>query len=272
MQGIGNDYVYINCFEESVLNAGELSKKLSDRHFGIGSDGLILICPSEIADFKMKMFNSDGSESEMCGNGIRCVGKYVYEKNMTKKTSVSIETLGGVKYLELEVRDGKVDFVTVDMGEPKIKPEEIPVAAGGGAFIDETVSVDGRNFNITCVSMGNPHAVIFVDDLSKFDLYAWGPKIENHKIFPKRTNVEFAQIVDRETIKMSVWERGAGETLACGTGACAVLVAAVLNKKCENNAKIVLKGGELYIRWDKANNRVFMKGPAEFVFEGAIQI
>ena len=272
MQGLGNDYVYVNCFEEKVENPSELAVKVSDRHFGIGSDGLILIRPSEVADFRMTMFNADGSESEMCGNGIRCVGKYVYDYGLTDKTEVSVETLAGIKYLKFIIKDGKVDMVTVNMGEPILKPELVPVVGEGDAVIDSPIEVDGKEYKMTCVSMGNPHSVVFVDDVDNFPLHEVGPLFEHHKAFPRRVNAEFCQVVDRTHAKMRVWERGTGETLACGTGTCATAVACILNGKTEDEMTITLLGGDLIIRWDREKNVIYMTGPARVVFDGEIDV
>lgn len=272
MQGLGNDYVYVNCFEEKVENPSELAVKVSDRHFGIGSDGLILIRPSEVADFRMTMFNADGSESEMCGNGIRCVGKYVYDYGLTDKTEVSVETLAGIKYLKFIIKDGKVDMVTVNMGEPILKPELVPVVGEGDAVIDSPIEVDGKEYKMTCVSMGNPHSVVFVDDVDNFPLHEVGPLFEHHKAFPRRVNAEFCQVIDRTHAKMRVWERGTGETLACGTGTCATAVACILNGKTEDEVTITLLGGDLIIRWDREKNVIYMTGPARVVFDGEIDV
>lgn len=272
MQGLGNDYVYVNCFEEKVENPSELAVKVSDRHFGIGSDGLILIRPSEVADFRMTMFNADGSESEMCGNGIRCVGKYVYDYGLTDKTEVSVETLAGIKYLKFLIKDDKVDMVTVNMGEPILKPELVPVVGEGDAVIDSPIEVDGKEYKMTCVSMGNPHSVVFVDDVDNFPLHEVGPLFEHHKAFPRRVNAEFCQVIDRTHAKMRVWERGTGETLACGTGTCATAVACILNGKTEDEVTITLLGGDLIIRWDREKNVIYMTGPARVVFDGEIDV
>lgn len=272
MQGLGNDYVYVNCFEEKIENPSELAVKVSDRHFGIGSDGLILIRPSEVADFRMTMFNADGSESEMCGNGIRCVGKYVYDYGLTDKTEVSVETLAGIKYLKFLIKDGKVDMVTVNMGEPILKPELVPVVGEGDAVIDSPIEVDGKEYKMTCVSMGNPHSVVFVDDVDNFPLHEVGPLFEHHKAFPRRVNAEFCQVIDRTHAKMRVWERGTGETLACGTGTCATAVACILNGKTEDEVTITLLGGDLIIRWDRKKNVIYMTGPARVVFDGEIDV
>ncbi|ABN54295.1 MAG TPA: diaminopimelate epimerase [Hungateiclostridium thermocellum] len=272
MHGLGNDYIYVNCFEETVENPSEVAKKVSDRHFGIGSDGLVLIMPSERADFKMRMFNSDGSEAEMCGNAIRCVGKYVFDRGMTNKNVIRVETLAGIKVLELTVQDGKAKLVKVDMGEPILKPENIPVNSDKEIFRTEPVEIDGKEFKVTCVSMGNPHAVSYVKNVDIFPLEKIGPKMEHHPLFPKRINAEFVEVIDRTTLKMRVWERGAGETLACGTGACAVLVASVLNGVSERKATVKLLGGDLIIEWNENNNHVYMTGPAVKVFEGEVDL
>lgn len=268
MHGCGNDYVYINCFNETVEDPSALAIKVSDRHFGIGSDGLILICPSEIADFRMRMFNADGSEGEMCGNGIRCVAKYVYDHGMTDAGKISIETGAGIKYLDLTVENGKVSLVKVDMGEPILVPAQIPVDFAGDRMVDEPVEVDGKEWNMTCVSMGNPHAVVFVPDTKSLDLEKMGPHFEHHKIFPKRTNTEFVQILSRNEINMRVWERGSGETLACGTGTCASVMACILNGYTEHEVLVHLLGGDLTIHYDEKSNHIFMTGPAVTVFEG----
>jgi len=272
MHGLGNDYIYVNCFEETVENPSEVAKKVSDRHFGIGSDGLVLIMPSERADFKMRMFNSDGSEAEMCGNAIRCVGKYVFDRGMTNKNVIRVETLAGIKVLELTVQDGKAKLVIVDMGEPILKPENIPVNSDKEIFRTEPVEIDGKEFKVTCVSMGNPHAVSYVKNVDIFPLEKIGPKMEHHPLFPKRINAEFVEVIDRTTLKMRVWERGAGETLACGTGACAVLVASVLNGVSERKATVKLLGGDLIIEWNETKNHVYMTGPAVKVFEGEVDL
>ena len=269
MQGLGNDYVYVNCFSEKVPNPSELAVRISDRHFGVGSDGLILICPSDKADFEMVMYNADGSRGEMCGNGIHCVAKYVYDYGLTDKTSISVETLGGIKYLDLTVEDGKVKLVKVDMGRPILVPSEIPVEAEGERVVDEPIETDGKEYRMTCVSMGNPHAVIFVDeDVKKIPLETIGPKFENHKRFPNRINTEFARVLDRKNVEMRVWERGSGETLACGTGACAVAVSCILNGLTEEKVTVKLLGGDLQIEWNREKDTVYMTGPAEVVFDG----
>ena len=269
MQGIGNDYVYVNCLQETIENPSELAKKISDRHYGVGSDGLIMINPSDKADFEMEMYNADGSRGEMCGNGIRCVAKYVYDYGLKDKTSISVETLAGIKYLDLTVEDGKVVLVKVDMGKPMLRPEEVPVVSEKEEVIDEPITVDGQEYRMTCVSMGNPHAVVFIDqDVKEFPLETVGVKFENHERFPKRVNTEFVNVLDRHTAQMRVWERGSGETLACGTGACAVAVACALNGLTEDEVTVKLLGGDLQIKWDREKNTVYMTGPAEVVFDG----
>lgn len=272
MHGLGNDYIYVNCFEEKIDNPGQAARKLSDRHFGIGSDGLVFILPSEKADFRMRMFNSDGSEAEMCGNAIRCVGKFVYDKGLTRKKTITVETLAGIKTLEMTEQDGKIILVRVDMGEPILEPARIPVKSDKDIFVSEKIDVSGQYYNVTCVSMGNPHAVAYVEDVDDFPVDKIGPLMENHHLFPKRINAEFVQVIDRNTLKMRVWERGAGETMACGTGACAVLVASVLNGISERKATVKLLGGDLIIEWDEKTNRVFKTGPATTVFEGVVEI
>ena len=272
MHGIGNDYVYVNCFEESVKNPAEVSKFVSDRHFGIGSDGLILISPSAIADFRMNIYNADGSQAEMCGNGIRCVAKYVYDYGLTDKTDISVETLAGIKYLRLQVENGKVASVEVNMGAPILEPKEIPVAVEESPVVNVPVEVKGKIYHMTCVSMGNPHAIIFMNNVKDLDIEAIGPYFENHTVFPKRTNTEFVEVLDRNTVNMRVWERGSDETLACGTGACATTVACILNDKTENEVTVHLLGGDLKIRWDRDANQVYMTGPATVVFDGEITL
>ena len=269
MQGLGNDYVYVNCFKEKIDNPPELARRISDRHFGVGADGLIMINPSDKADFEMEMYNADGSRGEMCGNGIRCVAKYVYDYGLTDKTHISVETLGGIKYLDLTVEEGKVKTVKVDMGKPELEPLKIPVKASGDKAVDEPILVGGNEYRMTCVSMGNPHAVIFIGcDVREFPLEEIGPKFENHERFPNRVNTEFVRVIDRRTAEMRVWERGSGETLACGTGACAVAVACALNGFTEDEVTVRLLGGDLQIRWDREKDTVFMTGPAEVVFDG----
>ena len=272
MHGIGNDYVYVNCFEESIKNPAEVSKFVSDRHFGIGSDGLILISPSDKADFRMNIYNADGSQAEMCGNGIRCVAKYVYDYGLTDKTEISVETLAGIKYLKLQVENGKVATVEVNMGAPILEPEKIPVAVEESPVINVPVEVKGKTYHMTCVSMGNPHAIVFMDNVKELDIAAIGPYFENHTVFPKRTNTEFVEVLDRNTVNMRVWERGSDETLACGTGACATTVACILNNKTEDEVTVHLLGGDLKIRWDREANQVYMTGPATVVFDGEITL
>lgn len=272
MHGIGNDYIYVNCFKETVIDPGKVAIEVSDRHFGIGGDGLILICPSDKADFRMRMFNADGSEGEMCGNGIRCVGKYVYDKGLTGNIKVSIETLAGIKILEMQTKNGLVEKVKVDMGEPVLKPGLIPVLYEGDRFIARNISTSEGTFSATCISMGNPHAVVYVDSVEAVEIERVGPPMENHSLFPNRINTEFVEVIDEKTLKMRVWERGSGETLACGTGACAVLVASVLNGASLRKATVRLLGGDLEIEWNESDNHVYMTGPAVTVFEGEIKI
>ena len=272
MHGLGNDYVYIDAINQNIENESSLAQFVSNRHFGIGSDGLILICKSEVADFKMRMFNSDGSEAEMCGNGIRCVGKFVYDKGLTNKTTVKIETLAGIKTLILNTKDGKVETAKVDMGEPILEAEKIPVISNENPVKNLILNAEGKNFKFTCVSMGNPHAITVVDNTENFDVEKYGKVLEVDKAFPKKANIEFAQIVDKHNIKMRVWERGAGETLACGTGACATAVACNLNGLTERKVNIELLGGNLEIEWNKEDNHVYMTGPATTVFEGTLEI
>jgi len=272
MQGLGNDYIYVDCTKESFDNISEVAKKVSDRHFGIGSDGLVLILPSAKADFRMRMFNSDGSESEMCGNAIRCVGKYVYDNKLTDKDKITIETLAGIKVLELKIENREVVLARVDMGEPILTPKNIPVEGNKERFISEPIEIDGKIYNVTAVSMGNPHAITYVDDVESFPLFQVGPKMETNQLFPRKVNAEFVQVVNRSTLKMRVWERGAGETLACGTGASAVLVASVLNGISERAATIKLLGGDLFIEWSEKDNHVYMTGPAVKVFDGEIDL
>ena len=270
MQGLGNDYVYVDCTRQELPDPEKTARIVSDRHFGIGSDGLILICPSDKADFEMRMYNADGSRGEMCGNGIRCVAKYVYDYGLTDQTSISVETLGGIKYLDLTVEHGKVSLVKVDMGTPILESSRIPVAASGTRVVDEPLEVEGKVYHMTCVSMGNPHAVIFMDDVAGLDLEKIGPSFENHERFPNRVNTEFVKVLDQNTVEMRVWERGSGETLACGTGACAVAVASILNGYTEDQVTVRLLGGDLEIFWDRAADKVYMTGPAKVVFDGEI--
>lgn len=272
MQGLGNDYVYVNCFKEQVPNPSEVAVKVSNRNFGVGSDGLILICPSKVADCEMVMYNADGSRGEMCGNGVRCVGKYMYDYGLTDKTSISVETLGGIKYLDLTVEDGKVTQIRVDMGSPRLLPQEIPMIADGERVVAEPINVDGTTYSITAVSMGNPHGVVYVEDVQALELEKIGPKFECHERFPNRVNTEFCKVLDRHTVQMRVWERGSGETMACGTGACAVAVACILNGYTDDKVTVQLLGGDLYIEWDRELDKVYMTGPAEVSFEGEIDI
>lgn len=273
MQGTGNDYVYLNCFEEKIPeDPAELAVRLSDRHFGIGSDGLILIEPSETADCRMDMYNADGSRGKMCGNGIRCVGKFVYERGIAKKDILTVETLSGIKTLALEMENGIVRQVGVNMGRPILLPEEIPAKFSGKLAVNVPLTVDGRIWNVTCVSMGNPHCIVFVEDTEKIPVAEVGPKFETHPAFPQRVNAEFVQVLSRNEAKMRVWERGSGETLACGTGTCASAVACILNGKTERSVLFHLLGGDLFIRWDEASGSVFMKGPAEVSFDGTIEL
>ncbi len=270
MQGCGNDYVYINCFEEKVEDAPALARKVSDRHFGIGADGLVLIKPSSRDDFTMEMYNADGSQGKMCGNAIRCVGKYVFDHRMTKKRELAVETLAGTKYLSLNVSGDKVSEVTVLMGVPVFEPEKIPVVAEGKSVVDMPVTVDGRKYRITAVSMGNPHAVIFVEDTKNFPIEKIGSLFERHEMFPERVNTEFVKVLDRENISMRVWERGSGETWACGTGACASAVASVINGYTDGKVTVHMLGGNLHIRYDGEGGQVYMTGPAVEVFRGEL--
>lgn len=283
MHGCGNDYIYINGAREKIEQEkkGELVRKLSDRHFGIGGDGVIFIHPitdemqktlEQQVDFEMEMFNADGTRAEMCGNGIRCVAKYVYDKGLTDKTSISIISCGKVKHLELTAKDGKTRSVKVNMGAPVLRSSDIPVISGKEECINEEIAVNGETYKMTCVSMGNPHAVIFMEEIANLDLEKIGPLFENHKCFPNRTNTEFVKILDRNTVEMRVWERGTGETLACGTGACAVVTACILNGLTAQEVTVKLLGGELKIRWDRENNQIFMTGPAETVFDGEMTV
>ena len=286
MHGCKNDYLYIDCTKNELINPAKVSVKLSDRHTGIGSDGIILICPSSVADFRMRIFNADGSEAEMCGNGIRCVGKYVYDFGLTDKDEVRIETgvrteeeestaeipKNRIKILKLKIEEGKVVSATVDMGKPILTPSEIPVISDKDKFINEAVNVDGKDWYLTCISMGNPHAVTFVDDTRSLNLPEIGPKFEFNKIFPNRTNTEFIKVISRNEIEMRVWERGSGETLACGTGACASAYAAMLNGLADDEVRVHLLGGDLIIKYDQNTDHIFMTGPCETVFSGSITI
>jgi diaminopimelate epimerase len=273
MHGTGNDYVYVNLFEESIQKPEELAVKISDRHFGIGSDGLICIAPSEVADCRMIMYNADGSEGAMCGNGIRCVAKYVYDHGIAPKQELSIETKSGIKSLKLTVENGKTVFVEVNMGKAVLKPSEIPVNAEGEDFIARAIGVAGKEYVVTCVSMGNPHCVVFTEHIDDLNLEEIGPLFEHNPLFPDRINTEFVEVIDRHRLKMRVWERGSGETISCGTGTCATTVAAVLNGYCDRDEEIEIniRGGVLYDTY-KENGEVLMKGPATEVFCGEIEI
>lgn len=273
MQGIGNDYVYVNCFEETVADPERVSEIISDRHFGIGADGLVLIMPSDKADFRMRMFNADGSEGNMCGNATRCIGKFVYDNHLTDKTNITLETRSGIKKLTLYPENGKVKTVLVDMGKAVLKPADIPMNVSGDTFINKPITVDGKEVFITAVSMGNPHAVTYVDDVDSLELEKIGPSFENHPLFPERVNSEFIKILDESTMQMRVWERGSGETWACGTGACAATAASVLNGYFPHDKEITVKlrGGDLFITY-KSDGTVLMRGPAETVFTGEIDV
>ncbi len=273
MHGTGNDYVYVNLFEEKVEDLNAASIKVSDRHFGIGSDGLICVAPSEVADCRMLMFNADGSEGAMCGNGIRCVAKYAYDHGIVDKEQITVETKSGIKQLDLTVENGKVVYVKVNMGQAILKPADIPVKAEGEDFIARTIEVDGKEYTVTCVSMGNPHCVIFTTGIDELDLEKIGPYFEKHELFPDRINTEFVEVIDRHTLKMRVWERGSGETISCGTGTCATVVAAVLNGHCDRGeeVEVQIRGGSLYDTYLE-NGEVLMKGPATEVFQGEIEL
>ncbi len=268
MHGIGNDYIFVNCFEEVVSDPERLALVMSQSHFGVGADGLVLIESSETADFGMRMFNSDGSEAEMCGNAARCIGKYVYERGMTQKTDLTLHTKAGIRQLALTVEKGKVTRVKVDMGSPELNPRNIPVDLPGEIVLRHRLSILGQNWYITCVNMGNPHCVVFVKDPETIDVHTLGPIFENHALFPRRTNVEFVRVIRRDVLQMRVWERGAGETLACGTGAAAALVAAVLGGLSDRTVQMKLIGGNLELSWDAEDNHVYQSGPAEYVFDG----
>ncbi len=273
MHGTGNDYVYVDLFQQKLENQAEVAKVVSDRHFGIGADGLICIAPSETADCRMIMYNADGSEGAMCGNGIRCVAKYVYDHGIVRKDHMSVETKSGIKQLELTVEDGKAVYVKVNMGEAVLKPSEIPVQAEGEDFIARQIEAGGKNYTVTCVSMGNPHCVVFTEGIDGMDLEKTGPLFENNPLFPDRINTEFVEVLDDHTLKMRVWERGSGETISCGTGTCAAAVAAVLNGHCPRGEEIEvrIRGGALYDTYLE-NGEVLMKGPATEVFQGEIEI
>ena len=271
MHGLGNDYLYIDCFQENISQPEKIARVLCDRHFGVGGDGIILIAPSEIADFKMIMYNADGSQGEMCGNGIRCVGKYVYDKGLTNQKKITIETLAGIKYLEFTVENQRVSSIKVSMGNPILEPEKIPVQGYDSPVINQEIQVDGKTYHMTCVSMGNPHCVIFTDEpVEQLPLEIIGPKLEHHKIFPKGVNVEFVNIINENELKMRVWERGTGETMACGTGACAVAAAGVLNHYSKEQVTIHLSGGDLEIFWDRENQQLYMTGTATEVYQGQV--
>ena len=274
MQGIGNDYIYVDCItkDQHVKDPSALSVRLSDRHFGVGSDGIIFIEPSASADCKMDMYNADGSRGMMCGNGIRCVGKYAYDHGIVKKDVLTVETLSGIKALRLAVKDGKVSTVEVNMGKPILEPEKIPAKFPGSRAVNVPISVGGRQFHVTCISMGNPHCVLFTENTDDIPLWQIGPKFEKHQAFPQNVNTEFVKVINRSEIKMRVWERGSGETLACGTGTCAAAVACMLNGKTERSVLAHLKGGDLNIRWDETSGDVFMTGPAEYSFDGSVEI
>lgn len=272
MHGIGNDYVYVNCFQEKVDNPSEVAKFVSDRHFGVGSDGLILIKPSQIADCEMDMYNLDGSQGAMCGNGIRCVAKYVYDYGIVPKTTLRIATKSGIKELNLTVENGKVSLVRVNMGSPILEASKIPVVSDQSQAVNQPIKVNGHTYYFTGVSMGNPHAVVYLDDVDNLDIEKIGPAFEKHPVFPDRVNTEFVKVIDRKTLKMRVWERGSGETLACGTGACAVAVSSILNNLTEEEVTVKLLGGDLKIHWDRLENLVYMTGPATTVFDGEITL
>ena len=272
MHGIGNDYEYVNCFQENVENPGSVAKFVSDRHFGIGSDGLILIKPSETADFEMEMYNADGRQGAMCGNGIRCVAKYVYDYGLTDKTNISVDTKSGIKYLDLTVTNGKVALVKVNMGQPELNAEKIPMIYKKQQVIQQPLAVKDNIYEVTAVSMGNPHVIVYMDQIRDLAIEKIGPDFEKHPAFPEGVNTEFVHVIDRKTVEMRVWERGSGETLACGTGACAVAVACVLNGYTEEEVTVRLLGGELKIFWNRKENIVYMTGPAEVVFDGTINL
>ena len=274
MHGSGNDYVYVNCFEETVEDPAAVARFVSDRHFGIGSDGLILIKPSEAADCEMDMYNLDGSQGAMCGNGIRCVAKYAYDYGIVHKTQISVATRSGIKYLDLTVKDGKVSQVKVNMGAPILTASQIPVVSEKEEVINEPLEVNGETYYITAVSMGNPHAIVYMTDVAHLDIEKIGPSFENHVAFPDRVNTEFVEVLDEHTVKMRVWERGSGETLACGTGACAVAVASILNERVDGDKPVTVKllGGDLEIYWNRQENLVYMTGPATTVFDGEIDL
>ncbi len=269
MHGTGNDYIYINAIKDKIKNPSKLAIKMSDRHFGVGSDGLILILPSDNSDFKMRIFNPDGSEAEMCGNGIRAFGKYVYEKGLTKKKDIFVETGAGQRHLSMKLKAGRVNSITINMGEPILQRERIPMIGKPGMVIDELLHLDdGAKFSITAISMGNPHVVIFVEDIDRFPVEKYGPVIETNSLFPNKTNVEFIKVLNDTEIVQRTWERGAGETLSCGTGAAAATIACILNRKTGRSVTVHLRGGELFTEWDEASNQAYITGPATEVFEG----
>lgn len=281
MQGCGNDYIYVNGFTEKIPQEEktELVRHISDRHFGIGGDGVIFINPSAEADFEMEMYNADGSRAEMCGNGIRCVAKYVYDKGLTDKTDISVISCGQIKYLQLFLKEGQVDTVRVNMGAPELRPDRIPVTVAEAGtpleqerIVNAPIIVQGKEYKMTCVSMGNPHAVIFLEDVTNLEIEQIGPYFENHERFPKRINTEFVKVLDKKTVQMRVWERGTGETLACGTGCCATVVACILNGLTDEKVTVKLLGGEIEIEWDREANLVYMTGPAVTVFEGEYDV
>lgn len=274
MQGIGNDYVYVNCFEETIADPSAVARFVSDRHFGIGSDGLILVKPSDVADCEMDMYNLDGSQGAMCGNGIRCVAKFAYDHGIVRKKNITVNTKSGIKYLDLDIKDGKVSSVKVNMGSPILTAKMIPVVSDKEQVINQPLDVNGTVWNITAVSMGNPHAVTYMEDVNSLDIEKVGPMFENHINFPDRINTEFVKVIDRRTLQMRVWERGSGETLACGTGACAVAVVSTLNGLVDEDVPITVKllGGDLQILWNRQENLVYMTGPATTVFEGEIDL
>ena len=273
MHGCGNDYVYINGFSEKIPQEKkkDFVIKTSDRHFGVGSDGVIFINPSDIADFEMEMFNADGSRAEMCGNGIRCVAKYVYDHRLTDQKCFTIESFGKIKVMEITDKDGLAEFIKVDMGEPELRADKVPVKSPNEEVVDETITVDGKDYKMTCVSMGNPHAVVFLDP-DDLQIESIGPSFENHERFPKRTNTEFVKILDKQNVRMRVWERGTGETLACGTGCCATTVACVLNGYTDDEITVHVLGGDIKVKWDRSDNHIYMTGPATTVFDGEIEM
>ena len=273
MHGCGNDYIYVNSATEKMAmeDKPEFIRRVSRRHFGVGSDGVIFINPSEKADFEMEMWNADGTRGEMCGNGIRCVGKFVYDFGLTDKVNITVESGGQIKYLNMTTENGKVKMIRVNMGSPILEPAQIPVKYAGDQMVAAPIEVGGKSYEMTCVSMGNPHAVVFVEDVQGLDLVKIGPDFENHEIFPKRTNTEFVKVIDKNTVEMRVWERGSGETLACGTGCCATAVACILNGFTEDAVTVKVLGGELLIEWDREENLIYMTGPAETVFVGEVE-